>query len=196
MKKIIFLTSAFSALALVSCGGQSDEVDIRKETVVKTPEVKVAIPNAMSEAKIIEKILAREPSDSAGMLADAALLYDQHGDVAARDVSNNLWGGINGFARNRRASGAIAVTAFNNDPQDWSTLRSGIAYVNGMGVPQDAQKAINILSNSALLESAGAQFFLGKAYALDGQTSNAISRYEAAANMGHKLAQQELAKMR
>jgi len=135
MNKAIFFTSILSAILLTSCGDNSKEAITEKDNVVKpVSEVKKPVAKRSDNAVIVEQLLKREPSDNAGMLADSKLLVDGLKDDEIRDISNSLWAGTNGFERNRRASGALAVTAFEKSPENWSMLRSGISYVNGMGV--------------------------------------------------------------
>ena len=200
MNKSLLISSVFFALLLASCESQSNEINTGKNeherpVVSQVLEVDTQGISPVTKAQIVDRLLERDPSDNVGMLADARKLYDNYGDADSRNISNNLWAGSNGFSRNRRASGAIAVTAFWTSPSDWSTLRAGIAYVNGMGVDVNATEAIDILSDSSLKESSAAQFFLAKAYEIDGQKNKAKAQYQQAARMGHKLAIQKLNKL-
>jgi len=196
MNRVIVTAFILSAVGLVSCDNKSNEAYIEplEVKVNQSPDVKSPQVSLVKKGDVVERLIARDPSDNGGMIEDATLLYDHFGEIEARDISNSLWAGINGFDRNRRAAGAIAVIAFEDEPRDWSTVRAGIAYVNGLGVNQNATKAISILSQPSLSESSAAQFFLAKAYQLDNQNTKAKLHFEKAANMGHRLAKEELAK--
>jgi len=194
MKKLFRLQTIFWAIVLTACGNGEDKPTTHKDNVVaEVPvNIKKEIPLGLTQDEIVEKLIALSPNDNAAMLEYAELLYNTSGNVAARGVSNSLWAGSNGFERNRRASGAIAVAVYNESQQGWSTLRAGIAYVNGLGVDADAPSAIRILSDEVLFENSAAQFFLAKAYELDGQNDAALLQLRKAADMGHSRAKLEL----
>ena len=61
-----------------------------------------------------------------------------------------------------------------------------------MGVAPNPDAAILLLSDSELEDKSAAQFFLAKAYELNGQNDLAISQMKKAAAMGHSLALKEL----
>ena len=187
-------------ISLTACGQSVEQNPPVKDVVISsTPgtetngtKVSVQVPETATLEEIMSDLTNRDPSDAVSMQADAERLYSAYGDTTIRDMSNNLWSGNEGYERNRRASGALAVVAHQHNPQSWSLLRSGIAYVNGLGVAPNPDAAILLLSDSELEDKSAAQFFLAKAYELNGQNDLAISQMKKAAAMGHSLALKEL----
>lgn len=192
MKKSLCLQAVFIASVLAACNNGDKAAKVQPADNQVAVDITPITPAVESQAVIVSRIVQTSSNKKEALMADSKLLVSTYGDTAARDVSNGLWAGNNGFERNRPASGALAVAANDASPQGWSALRAGIAYVNGLGVDQDGAAAIRILSGAALAENTGAQYFLAKAYELDGQADAARAQLQKAADMGHALAKKEL----
>lgn len=130
--------------------------------------------------------------DEGRALAAAKAAYLQVGIAETRKLSNNLWAGIEGLERDRTAAIRLAKVAFENQPEDWSAVRTGLGYRNGTGLPQSAEDAIRVLSNEVVAENPGALYILGLAYSDNGDRDQARAAWTKAADMGHERSAERL----
>lgn len=191
MKNILLLSTLSAALLFTACG-KSDDTTAKTSTGGETEVVVDVTPATPSQADLTAAIIETNPSDKVALMQNTRAFVAAMGASEAKSLSNSLWSGTEGFERNRGASGGVAVAAYEVKPEAWSSLRAGIAYTNGLGVEKDAVKAIAALSSDSLTDNMGAQFFLAKAYEMNGQNDLAKQHMQKAADMGHALAKKEL----
>ena len=108
-----------------------------------------------------------------------------------RDVSNAMWAGKQ-VSRDRAGSAILAAEAFEREPQAWSALRSGIGYVNGLGVEADPERGIEILSHESLAGNAAAPYYQSKGYEKTGDVDAQREALRRSADLGNARARTEL----
>lgn len=192
MNKSILIATSLAALIFIGCEKADSNANTNSGETPLIVDVTPDEPVIPTQAELTASIANADINDKAQILSDARALVENYGIRVAQDLSNAMWSGNDGYERNRTASAAIAVAAYEDTPQIWSTLRSGIAYTNGLGAEQDASKAISILSSDLVVDNSAAQYFLAKAYELNGQDDLYRVQLQKAANMGHTRAKAEL----
>ena len=70
-----------------------------------------------------------------------------------------------------------------------ATILLGWAYLTGFGFPQSLSEAKNHLAKAAALGSAAGSFYLGRAYAMEGNMGKATECYQSASAQGFSPAQ-------
>jgi len=198
-----FKLSAIIAVTLlnISCGNANiDDKDNVKSVKIKPfelqeePELRPASNPLLDmpiEALKKQFLELSDLSDTAEVQEYANILSSKLSPQEFQDLSNALWGG-NKVPRNRIASVVLAQIAYNQDQQPWSALRLGIGYLNGVGVVQDTDRAINLLSHAELSDNKAAAYFLGLAYGRNGDVNEEVAQMLRAHELGHPHALKRL----
>lgn len=176
-------------LSLAACGDTADApADAPPVAPVATVDAPVEAPRYADAAAARRAMLEGDPAEREAA-TDAYVGMADLGDM--RSLSSMLWAG-NGLPRDRKTSARIALAGYEREPQPWSTLRAGIALVNGLGVEADPARAVEVLGHEVLATSSAAPYYQSKAYQKMGDTERAREAMARAAELGNARAAKEL----
>lgn len=197
-----------AALLLTACGGKDEAPktpagDEGGEVTITAPEMPQTTPAQpasewaqMSAAQLttaLDGVTAATPLEDIAAMTGA--LSDKLTATELQTLSNNFWAGKDGLTRNRTAATALSKLAYEAEPAVWSQLRTGMGYINGTGVAEDAGKAAQLLSGDLLKDNAAAAYFLSLAYKAQNDVASERAALVKAQALGHPRAAKRLAEI-
>jgi len=126
------------------------------------------------------------------ILLDIRKLYNLVGYEDLKTLSDEMWSGKAKTPRNPHASALVAYVLNDIKQEQWSALRTGIAFEKGLGFDRDIKRSEQYLSLPILKKNATAHYFLSQLKSERNERVEAEFHLRKAARLGHRKARSEL----